>query len=45
MHAQVENHCACCVLHNLCLLKEDEVDDFMDLEDDDANAIEAILPP
>ena len=37
---------ACCVLHNLCLLEEDEVEDFMDMDNDgDDGDREPILPP
>ena len=37
---------AWCTLHNLCLLEEDEVEDFMDMSDNvEADAVEAILPP
>ena len=36
---------SCCVLHNLCLLEEDEVEDFMDMDNDgDDGDREPILP-
>ena len=37
---------ACCALHNLCLLEEDEVEDFKDMDKDgDDGDREPILPP